>query len=819
MNGTTMEGVPAEGMSAEGTSAEGASRWRRAEDEVKAGRLEAAAALYAGLWTEQPDDPAPWLAAARVAFSLKRMADAVAFLERAHRLAPSDGKIRRNLLLVLAEKGDAARVLEVAAAAPVPPFDAYEMNALGAAHRRRGDPARAEDCLRQAMRLDPKYVPPIVNLANLLDGAGRTTDAAALVGTLLDLPDVSPEVLRRAAFIDIKAGNAARGTATALRIADRLPNTVEYLMSLGVQLYDRWHYREALELWTAAAARDPRSPHPLTNMASALRQLKRLDECERVLRKVLETSPDNLAALNALGNLLIQLGRAADAMPPLRRTLEIDPGFVLGKANLIRALIDEKQIDEAAALARGMLDAPNLENEQFLAVFGVLRRTCDFDNVTGRNFWPFFIDAAKRGRFGGMFDLLPMVGSDTDAEALYQVNGLWAATMRGVARNDPLPPRDPDLVSPRPARSRKLRVGILSSDLRRHVVSMFVSPVFKHYDRSKYEIFCYSPFKGPPDSVEKLVASRVDRFTRVDGQDAAEIARMIREDDVDALFELNGFTRYSQTGVVAWRPARTHISYLGYPFSTALDEMDWMLVDRHIRPVDNLFMAEKPLELRGPYYCFGSRAEHGMGFDDHAIDREPHCVRTGHITFGIFNNPLKYTPRGIAVWARILHAVPGSTIKFVRPEGGAAALQANLRHAFARHDIAPERVEFEVNPPGAHTFWYNRVDICLDTFPQTGGTTTCESLWMGVPTVSLHGDRVLTRLGLSILSWAGLGDLCHRDVEGYVACAVALAGDIDRLRDLRRTLRDRILSSPLGDEQSFTRDFLEAAEHAIEVRI
>ncbi len=787
----------------------GDDRWQLARREAAAGRIDAAAALYAEIWRYQPADPAIWIDAARVAARQGRDADIIALMERAHALAPADTTVRLQLLTALARLGRNARVLEVVGAPDLrPPAGPEELSILGYAHRRLGDDAAAERCYRASLAGDPANLTAMINLANLLEATDRMAEAAEVILPAADHPAATVDMLRRVVLLNMRAQRPDRAVAAAIRSAKGREDGVGYLLGLGKRAYEGWHYKEALLFWQAAESLDPGNVGALTNLASAYRLLKQPAESERVLRQVLDVEPDNLAALNALGNLLIERGDAAGAIPVLRRTLEIDPGFIYGKANLIRALLDQQGIDEAAGLARELLDASGLDNEQFIAVFGILRRACDFEYLAGHDVWPHFLKAADRGRFGGMFDLLSMVRTDADAESLLEIHRKWAGTMRALARKEPLPPR------PRPAAKPRFRIGVLSSDLRQHVVSIFMSPVFAHYDRSRYEIVCYSPYNGSADRVERLIASRVDRFVRVKG-DAPSVARMIREDGIDALYELNGFTKFSQTGCVAWQPARAHISYLGYPFSTGLREMDFTLVDRYIRPPTDRFTDERYLDVGGPYYCFGSRAQHLIGFDDHMIDREPHVTRTGHITFGTFNNPFKYTPDIVAAWARVLHGVPGSRLNVVRPEGKSAVLQANLRAAFAREGIDPARIIFEINPPGTHTFWYNRVDICLDTFPQTGGTTTCESLWMGVPTVSLVGNQLFGRLSRSILSWAGLQDLCHDDLDGYVRCAVALAGDIDRLRELRRTLRDRILASPMGDERGFTRRLLEAGERAV----
>jgi predicted O-linked N-acetylglucosamine transferase (SPINDLY family) len=194
-----------------------------------------------------------------------------------------------------------------------------------------------------------------------------------------------------------------------------------------------------------------------------------------------------------------------------------------------------------------------------------------------------------------------------------------------------------------------------------------------------------------------------------------------------------------------------------------------------------------------------------LGFTDLPIAPGLPRDRTGRITFGTMNNPYKFSPNGIALWARVMRAVPGSRFLFVRPESGSALFRDNMARAFARHGIDPDRLEHRA-VRGNHMRWYNDIDIALDTAPQTGGTTTCETIWMGVPVVTLVGPAFFERLSYSNLVNAGLGELAAHDEAGYVVIAVALAQDRPRLLAWRHGLRDQIRASSLGDSQRWVRD-------------
>jgi len=257
---------------------------------------------------------------------------------------------------------------------------------------------------------------------------------------------------------------------------------------------------------------------------------------------------------------------------------------------------------------------------------------------------------------------------------------------------------------------------------------------------------------------------------------------------------------------MAYKPAPIQVSWLGYPHSCGLTTIDYILLDPYIKPPDPRLLIERPFEMPESWVSLGS-----VGFHDVPIDPGVPEDRTGHLTFGTMNNPYKYTPALIGLWARVMAAVPDSTFLFVRPEGGTEIFRRNLAREFAKHGIAAERIE-HVAVRGQHRPHYNKIDIALDTAPHVGGTTTCEAIWMGVPTVTLVGPAFFERLSYSNLSNAGLGDLCAATEDDYVRIAVALAADRPRRLALRHGLRDQIRARPLGQGQRWVDNF----QHQIE---
>jgi predicted O-linked N-acetylglucosamine transferase (SPINDLY family) len=371
---------------------------------------------------------------------------------------------------------------------------------------------------------------------------------------------------------------------------------------------------------------------------------------------------------------------------------------------------------------------------------------------------------------------------------------------RATARITPLSP----VALPALDLGRKLRVGFMSSDLRHHPITYFALPLLEGYDPDRAEVFCYSFSEKDADAVQRHIAQKVTGFRHWPKRPDGQVAEGIATDGLDILFELGGSTAMNKLEVMGYRPARLGASWLGYPHSAGLEQIDLILTDPYLRPDDPQLLIERPFEMPSTWVALSRM------FAPHDITEGTPERRKGHLSFGTANNPYKYTPACLDAWAAVLRAVPGSRFVFLRPEGGVDSFVQGARSAFARRDVDPDRLEF-IGVRGDHMRHYNEIDIALDTLPHVGGTTTCEALWMGVPTISLVGPGFPERLSYSNLSNAGLGDLAVFSVTDYIARAVELAADPARRLALRHGLRAQIAANPLGQPERFTRDFYDLA--------
>jgi predicted O-linked N-acetylglucosamine transferase (SPINDLY family) len=351
---------------------------------------------------------------------------------------------------------------------------------------------------------------------------------------------------------------------------------------------------------------------------------------------------------------------------------------------------------------------------------------------------------------------------------------------------------------------RRLRIGYVSNDFREHSVSRFLRPLFQNHDHANYEIVCYSDARHPDSTTEALRAC-TDQWHQTTIATDAALAEMVRKHGIDILVELMGHTARNRLLTFARKPAPVQISWLGYAGTSGLEAMDYRMTDGLADPpgMTEAFYSEKLLRLPRTNWCFAPPTAVAE------IAPTPAPVLSGRpFCFGSFNKTAKATPMVLDMWAEILKGTPGSRLLLKDRALADAAICARIRAGFERRGIGPERLELAgyEDDQVSHFRKYGEVDIALDTFPYNGTTTTCETLWMGVPVVTLAGKTHLARVGVSLLTNVGLTELIANSRGEYISIANGLARNPARLRELRGWMRGRMLASPLMDGRQFARD-------------
>ena len=339
--------------------------------------------------------------------------------------------------------------------------------------------------------------------------------------------------------------------------------------------------------------------------------------------------------------------------------------------------------------------------------------------------------------------------------------------------------------------NRRLRIGYVSPDFRTHAVGYFIEPILAHHDSDKVDVVCYSGSSSTDAATVRMRAhAALWRDIAPLSDDAA--AKQVCDDGIDILVDLAGHTRGNRLLMFARKPAPVQVTFLGYPSTTGMSAMDYRFTDGIAdgRGAER-FYRERLVRLPRGLWCYSPR--HQMP----EVAPLP-ALAARRITFGSMNSAAKLNQAVIDLWSRILGRVPDSTLLLATVPRG--EYEARIREAFSLRRIAGSRLEFHDRvDPDEYLALYRRIDISLDPFPCNGGTTTCESLWMGVPVVTLAGDDFRSRAGLSLLLRAGLERLAARDAFAYVETAIALARDIPALSTMRAGLREHVRASPLGD--------------------
>ena len=355
-------------------------------------------------------------------------------------------------------------------------------------------------------------------------------------------------------------------------------------------------------------------------------------------------------------------------------------------------------------------------------------------------------------------------------------------------------------------RHKKIRIGYISPDIRRHVVAFFSYAFYKSYDKSRFEVYCYP--KCPEDGVSEEFKAGVDGWQNILYDTPEEAARKIKDDEIDILVDLSGHTANNCLRVMAYKPAPVQISAIGWFNSTGLKTIDYFLCDKFTDPegLNDRFFTEKILRLQHSHFCYM--------WHDAPIEIQPApCIKNGYVTFVSFNNFTKVTDEALRTWGKILAAVPNSRLYL---KGKAFRSQYGIDYAVGRIKAAGiplERVRMEADEMN-YLVKYAETDIALDTFPYPGGGTTCDAMFMGIPVITLVGERHNGRFGYSLLHNMGLDELCAFSEEEYIQKAVELANDVDRITDYHLTLRRRMSQSPVMNDSIYMSE-LEAAYEKI----
>ncbi len=531
---------------------------------------------------------------------------------------------------------------------------------------------------------------------------------------------------------------------------------------MGVVLKDLGRLTEAITCFRDALQIRRCFPEAYNNLGIALAELGRIEEAEACYKEAIKDKSDYVEAYNNLGIVQIELGRFSEAVESYKFALSLKPDYVDAQNNLASAFKECGQLTEALSLYCDVLNAkPSnaVVHSNFLLCQNYFESTVASNLLDQANGFGLRVSEAAKPKYH-----------------------TWETV----------------------AKPEKLKIAFVSGDLRNHPVGHFIEGLINEIDQTQFELYVYSTTVKSDDLTQRI-KPLFKNWVYIGGLSDQQAAKLIHEQSSQILIDLAGHTANNRLPAFAYKPAPIQVTWLGYFATTGLPEMDYILANPHVIPVgEEWHFREKVWRLPETSLCFTPPA---LSLEVSSLP----ALTNGYITFGSFNNLTKMNEKVISVWAEILKRQPESKL-YLKSRQYADQLVANRTlDAYEKYEISQDRILLE-GPSKREDYLsaYNRIDIALDPFPFPGGTTSVEGLWMGVPVLTLKGDRFISHQGEAIARNVGLPDWISEDTGDYVAKAVRFSADLQSLATLRSALRAQLLNSPLCDAKRFARHFEEA---------
>jgi predicted O-linked N-acetylglucosamine transferase (SPINDLY family) len=657
-------------------------------------------------------------------------------------------------------------------------------------NHRAGRLSEAEEIYRQVVAQLPNFAPAVHYLGVIELQRGHGLAAVELIQRAIMLAPGNPifhsnlgEAYRRLGRVE--EAIASQSKAIALK-----PDLAQAHNNLGNALKDRGDVDAAIKSFAKAVGFEPEYAEAYTNLGTALWTQGKLGEAVIAYRKAISLKPDSAGAHYNLGNALADQGKFDEAAAAYSRAIELNPRYADAYSNLGIVLGKQgKLTDAAAAYSKAIELNPDLvEAHNNLGV--ILMNQADVEASIACYDRAIALQPDRPGLLSNRIYTLyfhPDYKPAAIADELRRWNEKHAKPLGKFIqphRNDPTP-------------DRRLKIGYLSPDFREHPVGWFLLPLLEAHDHEAFQIVCYADVRVP-DSLTQRFRDHADLWRTIAGLSDEQVDQQIRDDQIDILVDTTMHMAQNRLPVFARKPAPVQATWLAYPGSTGMDTMDYRITDSQLDPagLNDAFYVEKSTRLPDCWCCYRPHA------DAPQVNPLP-AVSAGHITFGCLNNFCKVTTETIKCWCRLMQEVPGSRLTLHAPQGGHRQL--------TEEGIDPDRMTFVGRlPVREYLRLYQTIDIGLDPFPYSGGTTSCDALWMGVPVVTMSGKTAASRGTLTLLHTLGCNELVAESQGQYVQIASELTGEPARLSQLRAALRPRMASSPLTDAPRFARN-MEAA--------
>jgi len=767
---------------------------QQAAESLKAGQYTRARDLYAQALARRPQDPKVLFPLGILELQLGNSAAAIPLLREAVDLCPTDARHHIGLGEALAsvrQWKDAAEAYRQAL--KLNPNSADVQFALGVALAAQGDVDGAMAAYRAAIALRPNFANALLNLGTCLYQRNELSLAETSYRQALAARPDDGQILSNLAVLMQAKGRLDDAVMILERAIQLEPQSASHRINLGGALCGLQKYDKAVVELRKAVELHPNSSEAAYNLGNALQGIGRLQQAAREFRRAIALKDDYADAYNNLGNVLKRLGDVAQSLWAYEAAIRAAPNSVAAYNNagcLYRAI--GRQEEAEVVLRRGLAIDPN--HSALLNNLGnILKDSGQIDSA---------IECFRRATQLNPGDPEPhgnlayaLSFQSDDPQVILDECRRW--NDRHAA---PLRPRTSAREKDRSS-GRRLRIGYVSPDFRVHCQSLFTVPLLSHHDHEAFEVFCYSSVEQK-DPLTARIREMADVWRDVAHLNDAALCELIQRDRIDILVDLTMHMSEGRPLLFARKPAPVQVAWLAYPGTTGMDAIDFRLTDLRLDPPSaDRFYAEQSIRLPDSFWCYDPLS------DGPEVNALP-ALSDGYVTLGCLNNPCKLTDRTLSLFGKVMAALPGSRLLLLAPQGRPREL---LIGRMEKNGINAVRVSFvPFQPRSAYLQTYHQIDLGLDTLPYNGHTTSLDSYWMGVPVVTRVGQTCAGRAGLSQLFNLGLTELAAESDEEFVKIARDLGQNLDRLAELRHTLRERLRHSSLMDGKRFARN-MEAA--------
>jgi protein O-GlcNAc transferase len=738
--------------------------------------------------TLSPDNPDVHINLGCALHGLGFAREACACLLCALQLKPDHAEAHNELGLIYRGMGRLQDAVDsFSRALAIKPEYAVAHNNLGAALRAQGRLHEAAVSLRSALRIEPNLPDAHCNLGNVLRELGCVEEACSCYREALQLNPAYAEAHYNLG-VALKGAGRADAAEASYRVALQFkPALVEAHSNLGTLLMGSGRLDEAEVCYRAALQAQPDCAELHSNLGNALCAAGRPDEAAACYSRALEINPGNIEARYNLSVVQLEQGYLHYAAANLRQVLALRPDYAEAHNNLGLALSGLGWPDEAEASCRKALELKPDFAEGYTNLGCVLKDSGRLDEALACDRQALALDPGNFKIHSNFLYLLSYLPDFCDRAILEEARKFAAAHL------PPAPAAD----ARRRAPKKRLRIGYVSPDFRNHCVSFFMLPLLSQHDRAQFEIYCYAHLPRP-DAVSEQLKNHADVWRTTHLQSDAQLAATISADGIDILVDLTMHMANGRPLLFAQKPAPVQVAWLAYPGTTGIPAMDYRLTDPWLDPPgqgDDCY-SEISVRLPDTFWCYDPMI---AGLSPNALP----MLTAGHVTFGCLNNFCKVSDDTLDRWGQVMRRVQNSRLILLSPAGHH---RSRVLDRLGRCGVSGQRIEFvEFRPRADYLRTYQRIDICLDTLPYNGHTTSLDAFWMGVPVVTQAGRTVAGRGGWSQLNNLGLPELAAFDADTFTDTAAALASDPQRLSGLRQTLRARMEASPLMDAKRFAR--------------